>query len=106
VVEAVGRPAAWRAALALARPGGEVLLYGGCPAGSEVTFPTHALHYAELRVMGSYHHTPEAVRAALALLTSGTVPFSELLGPPVGLGDVPAVLAAGGQKRPVVPGAT
>ena len=41
VVEAVGRPETWRdAAVALARPGGDVLLHGGCPPGLRSTLPT------------------------------------------------------------------
>jgi L-iditol 2-dehydrogenase len=106
VFEAVGRPETWEAAVALARPGGEVNLYGGCPVGSSVTLPTEPLHYGELRIQGSYHHTPEAVRAALDMLTAGVAPFGELVGETVGLEDVPTVLAASGAKRPVVPGTT
>ena len=103
VVEAVGRPEVWRAAVALARPGGEVLLHGGCPPGSEVTLPTGPLHYEELTLRGSYHHTPDAVRAALDLLAAGALPFTELLGEPVGLAEVPRVLAEErGAKRPVL----
>jgi L-iditol 2-dehydrogenase len=104
VFEAVGRPETWQAAVALARPGGEVNLYGGCPVGSTVTLPTGPLHYGELRIQGSYHHTPAAVRAALDMLTAGGVPFGELVGETVGLEDVPTVLAASGAKRHVVPG--
>ncbi len=103
VFEAVGRPETWQAAVALARPGGEVNLYGGCPVGSTASFPTEPLHYGELRLQGSYHHTPAAVRAALDLLTAGVAPFADLVGEPVGLEDVPAVLAASGAKRPVIP---
>jgi L-iditol 2-dehydrogenase len=104
VVEAVGRPDTWRAAAALARPGGEVLLHGGCPPGSEVTLPTGPLHYEELTLRGSYHHTPDAVRAAVGMLAKGALPFPELLGEPIGLGDVPRVLAEErGAKRPVLP---
>jgi L-iditol 2-dehydrogenase len=103
VVEAVGRPEAWEAAVALARPGGEVLLYGGCAPGTAVTLPTFPLHYGELAIRGSYHHTPPAVRRALAHLAAGDMPFGELLGPDVTLDEVPAVLRAGsGHKRPVV----
>jgi len=104
VVEAVGRPLTWRLAAALARPGGEVLLHGGCPAGSEVTLPTGPLHYEELTLRGSYHHTPETVRAALDLIAAEALPFAELRGAPVGLAEVPALLAAGrGDKHPVRP---
>lgn len=102
VVEAVGRPGTWRLAAALARPGGRVLLHGGCPAGSEVALPTGPLHYQELTLTGSYHHTPRAVRAALELLAAGELPAGELLGEPVELDGVAAALArAPGVKRPV-----
>ena len=103
VFEAVGRTETWQVAVALARPGGEVNLYGGCPPGSTVTFPTEPLHYGELRLQGSYHHTPEAVREALALLVARAAPFAELVGEPVGLEEVATVLAESGVKRPVVP---
>jgi L-iditol 2-dehydrogenase len=104
VVEAVGRPETWRAAAALARPGGEVLLHGGCPPGSEVTLPTGPLHYGELTLRGSYHHTPDAIREALAMLAAGTLPFAEVLGEPVGLAEVARVLSGErGAKRPVIP---
>ena len=103
VVEAVGRPETWQAAVALARPGGEVLLYGGCAPGTTVTFPTFPLHYGELSIRGSYHHTPDAVRAALAHLAADDAPYGELLGEPITLEEVPGVLTAGsGLKRPVV----
>jgi L-iditol 2-dehydrogenase len=102
VVEAVGRPETWRLAAALARPGGEVLLHGGCPAGSEVTLPTGPLHYEELTLRGSYHHTPAAVRRALEMLEAGEMPVAELLGEPIGLAEVGAVLMAErGAKHPV-----
>ncbi len=104
VVEAVGRPEAWRAAAALARPGGEVTLHGGCPPGSEVALPTGPLHYQELTLRGSYHHTPAAVRAAVAMLAARALPFAELIGEPVGLAGVGDVLSREpGVKRPVFP---
>lgn len=103
VFEAVGRPETWQIAVDLARAAGEVNLYGGCPPGSTVTLPTDRLHYHELRLQGSYHHTPAAVRAALALLVDSAAPFGELVGEPVGLAEVATVLAGSGVKRPVVP---
>jgi L-iditol 2-dehydrogenase len=103
VFEAVGRPETWQIAVALARRGGEVNFYGGCAPGTSVTFPTGPLHYDELRLQGSYHHTPQTVRKALALLEAGRAPYGTLVGETIGLEDVPTVLAASGPKRPVVP---
>lgn len=103
VFEAVGRPETWRVAVDLAAPGGEVNLYGGCPPGTEVPVPAGVVHYGELRLQGSYHHTPVAVRDAVALLRSGAAPFAELVGAPIGLEQVGAALAASGPKHPVIP---
>jgi L-iditol 2-dehydrogenase len=103
VIEAVGRPEAWEAAVALARPGGEIVFHGGCAPGTAVSLPTYRLHYEELRLVGSYHHTPDAVRAALAFIARGAAPLGELVGAPIGLADVARVLGERGPKRPVVP---
>jgi L-iditol 2-dehydrogenase len=105
VLEAVGRPEAWRAAVEGARPGGTVVLVGGCPSGSEVTLPTGPLHYEELDVRGSFHHSPAEVDEALALLGSGAVDWRALAGPVVGLDGLAAVLEApahGEARKPVV----
>jgi L-iditol 2-dehydrogenase len=101
VFEAIGRPETWQIAVDVAGRGAEVNLYGGCPMGSTVTFPTEPLHYHELRLQGTYHHTPDAVRAALAFLLEASVPFTELVGEPIELADVAQVLATSGPKRPV-----
>jgi len=88
VMEAVGRPASWRAAIEAARPGGTVVLVGGCPSGCDVTLPSGPLHYAELDVRGAFHHTPAEVDRALELLASGDVDWHGLAGDVVGLDDL------------------
>ncbi len=85
VMEAVGRPEAWRAAIEAATPGATVVLVGGCPSGSEVTLPAAPLHYAELDVRGAFHHAPTEVDAALTLLAAGDVDWRALAGPTIGL---------------------
>jgi L-iditol 2-dehydrogenase len=105
VFEAVGRPDTWAAAVAHARPGGTVVLVGGCPAGCAVELPAGPLHYDELDVRGAYHHTPAEVDEALALLANGAVDWGDFAGDVVGLdGLAPALDAApGGEARkPVV----
>lgn len=79
VIEATGSPAAWETALSIVRPGGSVLLFGGCPQGTSVPLDTHRLHYSELTVRGAYHHRPATVRQALAMLASGRPDLRPLL---------------------------
>ncbi len=88
VIEAVGRPQAWRAAIDAAAPGATVVLVGGCPSGSDVTLPAAPLHYAELDVRGAFHHTPAEVDRALALLAAGDVDWRALAGPTTGLDEL------------------
>ncbi|HEY9745238.1 MAG TPA: zinc-binding dehydrogenase, partial [Oculatellaceae cyanobacterium] len=70
VIEAIGRPETWMQAFELVRKGGTVNLFGGCPGGSTVTLCTRRLHYDEIRLVSSFHHTPYHFKKALELLTS------------------------------------
>jgi L-iditol 2-dehydrogenase len=65
-------------AVAAVRRGGTVVLFGGLPRG-DVPLDPYRIHYHELTLRGSYHHTPAAIREALALLAGGASPFAELL---------------------------
>jgi L-iditol 2-dehydrogenase len=79
VIEATGVPSAWELAIACARPGATVNLFGGCPRDTTITVNTEQLHYNELTLKGVFHNTPEFVRSALAFLAQGTVPFELLI---------------------------
>lgn len=88
VIECTGQVEVWEAAPALARRGGYVVLFGGCPPGTQVRFDTQRLHYDELRVVSTFHFTPRAVRGAYEMLgsddfdghalISGTYPLKDL----------------------------
>jgi L-iditol 2-dehydrogenase len=104
VFEAVGRPEAWSAALALATPGGRAVMVGGCPAG-DVPLPAGRIHYDEVDVVGAFHHRPAEVDEALALLSNGAVDYTAFVGPVVGLdGLLEALLDPpwGGEARKLV----
>lgn len=79
VIEATGVPAVWETAIACARPGATVNLFGGCPKNTTITVNTEQLHYSELTLKGVFHNTPHYVRAALDLLASRTLPFELLI---------------------------
>jgi L-iditol 2-dehydrogenase len=100
VFEAVGRPDAWRAAVEACAPGGTVVFVGGCASGSHAPLPTHPLHYDELDLRGAFHHSPQEVDRALALLAGGVVDWRALAAGPIGLDELPAALAErGGPAR-------
>ena len=92
-IEAVGTPATWEQTIRLARPGGRVSLFGGCAPGTSFTLDTKLLHYSELRLFGTFHHTPTTVRRALDLIASGRVPAGTLVTARRPLCEVAAALA-------------
>ena len=89
VIEAVGTPETWELAATMARPGGLVNFFGGCPSGTQVKFDTRPLHYSELTLKGVFHHTPAYFAQALELiqghhidveaLVTARVPLASLL---------------------------
>jgi L-iditol 2-dehydrogenase len=97
VFEAVGRPDAWREAIGTTAPGGVVVLVGGCPRGTDASFATGPIHYDELDLRGSFHHSPDEVDQALTALAGGDVDWRLLLGDTISLEQLqPALQTAGG----------
>ena len=88
VIEAAGTVEAWERALSLVRPGGTVLAFGGLPRDARVAVDPYRIHYEEVRLVGSFHHTPRHFRAALGFLASGAYPFERLVTHEVGLEGV------------------
>ncbi|HEX7089884.1 MAG TPA: zinc-binding dehydrogenase, partial [Longimicrobiales bacterium] len=78
-IECVGRPETWEATASLAGTGGEVLLYGGCAAGTRAGFDTYAVHYREVDLKGAFHYGRADVRRALELLSEGAVQVAPLI---------------------------
>lgn len=70
VIEAVGSPSAWRSAVGMVRSGGTINFFGGCPTGSQICLETSRIHYSELTIKSSFHHTPKHISEALAILAS------------------------------------
>ena len=73
VIEAVGKPETWEAALKLVRKGGLVNFFGGCPAGQNISLDTSQMHYSSLTLVASFHHTPQTIRRALELIELGVI---------------------------------
>jgi L-iditol 2-dehydrogenase len=89
VIEAVGKPETWQAAMRLARKGGRINFFGGCPGESKVSLDTNLIHYSSLTLLSSFHHTPRTVRRALELIEKGVVRAANFVDGEVRLDDVP-----------------
>jgi L-iditol 2-dehydrogenase len=79
VVEAIGQPSTWEQALRMARKGGTVLEFGGCPPDTEIRVGTEMLHYGDLTVIGAFHTTPLHFKKALNLIASKTIDVKPLI---------------------------
>jgi L-iditol 2-dehydrogenase len=73
VIEAVGLPEVWQLAMQLLRRGGVINFFGGCPEGTEVPVNTSQLHYSELTLRASFHHTPALIHKALTAVSQGYI---------------------------------
>jgi L-iditol 2-dehydrogenase len=98
VIEAVGKPEVWEAAMRLVRKGGTVNFFGGCPSGAMVSMDTALVHYSSLRLVASFHHTPRTIRRALELIEGRVIKAEDFVDGQCALTDLPALfksMAAG-----------
>jgi L-iditol 2-dehydrogenase len=70
-IEAVGVPEAWEEAVEMVRKGGTVNFFGGCAVGTRVALDTNRIHYSDITLRATFHHTPAICRKALDLIASG-----------------------------------
>ncbi len=70
-IEAVGVPEAWEEAVEMVRKGGTVNFFGGCAVGTRVNLDTNRIHYSDITLRATFHHTPAMCRKALELIASG-----------------------------------
>jgi len=89
VIEAVGSPLTWQWAIQMVRRGGTVNLFGGCPQGSQVQFDPTALHYSEITIKSTFHHTPRFIREALATIARGEIRAADLVTGEIPLRELP-----------------
>jgi L-iditol 2-dehydrogenase len=89
VVEAVGKPETWKAAVRYVRKGGTVNFFGGCPSGTTVQLDTGRIHYSNLKLLASFHHTPETIRRSLQLIEQGVISSSQFVSRQTSLSRLP-----------------
>jgi L-iditol 2-dehydrogenase len=89
VIEAVGKPETWEAAVRLVRKGGTVNFFGGCPSGTTVSLDTAIIHYSNLTLLASFHHTPRTIRRALEYIEAGVVRSADFVDGECALSELP-----------------
>ena len=90
-IEAVATSETWEWAVGMVRRGGVVNFFGGPPSGTVVSLDTNRLHYGDIKLLASFHHTPSTCRAAFDLLRSGRFRCAEYVTGRAGLKDVPGL---------------
>jgi L-iditol 2-dehydrogenase len=98
VIEAVGKPEVWEQAVGFVRKGGLVNFFGGCPANTSITLDTTLLHYSNLTLRASFHHTPRTIRRALDYIERGVIRSEHFVNgecPLTGLPELLGRMAAG-----------
>ena len=90
-VEAVATPLTWQWAVDMVRKGGVVNFFGGPPSGTKVQFDTNRLHYNDITLKASFHHTPATVRRAFDLIRSGKFKCREYITGRARLADLNSV---------------
>ncbi|HEV2341998.1 MAG TPA: alcohol dehydrogenase catalytic domain-containing protein [Candidatus Acidoferrales bacterium] len=91
VIEAVGSASTWQWAIEMVRKGGRVNLFGGCPRGTQVQFDPALLHYSEITIKATFHHTPRFIRESLDTIARGEVRASDFITGEIPLADLPRV---------------
>ena len=89
VIEAVGKPETWKLAVDSVRKGGTVNLFGGCPPGTRISLDASRIHYSDIRLRSSFHHTPRTVRKALEWIQRGVVRAADFVDGECTLNDLP-----------------
>jgi L-iditol 2-dehydrogenase len=92
-IEAVALPETWEQAVDMVRNGGVVNFFGGPEAGTKVAIDTNRLHYGDLTLKATFHHTPAVCRRAFALIASGKFQASRFITGHAALADLKQAFA-------------
>jgi L-iditol 2-dehydrogenase len=89
IIEAVGTPTTWQWSTQMVRCGGTINLFGGCPRGTKVEFESSLLHYSEITIKSSFHHTPRFIREALETIARGEITARDFVNGEIRLHQLP-----------------
>ena len=73
----------------MVRCGGVINLFGGCPQGTKVEFESSVLHYSEITIKSTFHHTPRFIREALKTIAEGQISSQDFVNGEIRLSQLP-----------------
>jgi len=89
VVEAAGNPATWKQALSIVRRGGVVNFFSGLPSGTHVEIEPATVHYSEIKLISTFHHTPRFIREAIEAIRRGDITANDFVTEEIRLAELP-----------------
>jgi len=76
-------------ALAMVRRGGVVNFFSGLPSGTHVEIEPASIHYSEIKLISTFHHTPRFFREALEAIRRGDISAQDFVTEEIRLADLP-----------------
>lgn len=97
-IEAVGTLEAHRDALGLLGRGGTLVSFGGVTPGESLAVDIGRMHYEEIGILPTYHHTPRDFAAAVEAIARREIPVGRLITTRLLLEALPEALRMVGEK--------
>jgi len=79
VIVAAGNPKIAESVIGLARPGGRVILFGGFPKSSSLTFDPNLVHYNQISIVGGSGFTPQQFKQAAELIKHNKINLNQII---------------------------
>jgi len=79
VIVAVGNSKIAEAVIGLARPGGRVILFGGFPGSSSLTFDPNLVHYDQISIIGGSGFSPQQFKQAAELIKHCKINLKQII---------------------------
>lgn len=91
VIECTGKPEVWQESVDLVARGGEVILFGGPPSGTKISFDAVKIHYDQITIKGIFHFTSNDVRNAYDFLNDNSNELIKIISGEYTLTQLPEV---------------
>src|ERR1700687_1871480 len=89
VIEAGGTSKSWQWALEMVRRGGTLNLFSGLPEDSRIEIAPAAIHYSEVTIKSTFHHTPRFIREGLEMIGRGEISAKDFVTGSISLAELP-----------------